>query len=140
MSDNRHKPPASDAAPHGRNARGALTHWQLRAALSCLSGQAPLRLAVREATRVCGVSREHFSRAFKIATGMSPTRWHLEQRLNRAQTLIAGNELSLAAIAAHCGFADQSHLSNTFKRLRQQSPGAYRRSLAVQSDGDDHIA
>ena len=117
-------------ALHGQKARGALADWQLRAALSCLRGQASLRVAMREAIHACGVSREHFSRAFKIATGTSPSRWHLEKRLDRAQDLIADSELSLAAIAAHCGFADQSHLTNAFKRLRQQSPGSYRRSLA----------
>jgi AraC family transcriptional regulator len=58
----------------------------------------------------------------------------MEMRLDRAQDLIAENELSLAAIAAHCGFADQSHLTNAFTRLRQQSPGDYRRSLADTRD------
>ncbi|MGY3232984.1 transcriptional regulator GlxA family with amidase domain [Luteibacter sp. HA06] len=85
---------------------------------------------MREATRACGVSREHFSRAFKIATGITPSRWHLEKRLDRAKHLIAENELSLAAIAVDCGFTDQSHLTNAFKRLRHESPGKYRRSLA----------
>src|SRR4051812_4414408 len=120
---------------HGRKARGALANWQLRVALSCMSNQTSVRLAVREATRACGVSREHFSRAFKIATGMSPSRWHLEKRIDRAQGLIAESELSLAAVAAHCGFADQSHLTNAFKRLRHQSPGAYRRSLVDSRPG-----
>jgi transcriptional regulator GlxA family with amidase domain len=84
------------------------------------------------------VSREHFSRAFKIATGMSPSRWHLEKRIDRAQGLIAETELSLAAVAAHCGFADQSHLTNAFKRLRHQSPGAYRRSLVERNGFTRH--
>jgi transcriptional regulator GlxA family with amidase domain len=130
MTDDTHRTPAPGPALHGRNARGALADWQLGAALWCLGNQTSLRLAVREATRACGVSREHFSRAFKVATGMSPSRWHLERRLDQAQQLIASSELSLAAIAAHCGFADQSHLTNAFKRLRHQSPGGYRRSLA----------
>lgn len=118
-----------EASLQKRSAPGALSNWQLAAALFSLSNQTSSRLAIRDATRACAVSREHFSRAFKVAIGMSPRRWHLELRLDRAQLLLAANESSLAAIAAQCGFADQSHFTNVFKRLRRQSPGGYRREV-----------
>jgi len=129
MNDESHGRSATGSMPRSRLARGALATWQLQAALICLTRKTSLRAAVRDAVQACGISREHFSRAFKISTGMSPSRWHIEQRLDRAQELLANSDLPLAAVAIQCGFADQSHFTNALKRLRQQSPGSYRRSL-----------
>jgi len=129
MSEDRHESSPNEASQQKRRVPGALSNRQLLAALCCLSNQISPRLAISDATRACAVSREHFSRAFKVATGMSPRRWHLEHRLDRAQLLLAADDSSLAAIAAQCGFADQSHFTNVFKKLRRQSPGGYRRAV-----------
>jgi len=37
--------------------------------------------------------------------------------------------MSIADIALHCGFATQSHLTATFNRLTNLTPGEYRRAF-----------
>ncbi len=74
-----------------------------------------------------GLSSFHFARQFKAATGHPPHEYHIRMRVDRAQELLRtrGREWSLAAIAAECGFVDQSHFSRHFKRVVGVTPGEY---------------
>lgn len=76
---------------------------------------------------VAGSSPFHFARQFKAATGHPPHDYHIRLRVDRAQELLRtrGREWTLAAIAAECGFADQSHFSRHFKRVVGVTPGEY---------------
>jgi AraC-like DNA-binding protein len=52
---------------------------------------------------------------------------HHHARVERAkQVLQAGTDLSLAEVAAHAGFSDQSQFSRHFKRLVGVTPGQFR--------------
>ena len=57
----------------------------------------------------------------------------LMRRLDRSRQLIGQNE-SLAAIAADCGFADHGHFSRTFNAAYGITPGQYRDALCVAVD------
>jgi AraC family transcriptional regulator len=74
-----------------------------------------------------GFSPYHFARLFRQTTGETPHRFVLRERLRRAQQLLAGTELPLAAVARECGFADQSHLACVFRRQLGRTPRQYRR-------------
>ncbi|RWK58467.1 AraC family ligand binding domain-containing protein [Mesorhizobium sp.] len=72
------------------------------------------------------VTRFQVIRDFKKAIGLTPAAYIRDRRLRRASSLIEqGLGLADAAIAA--GFADQSHLSRTFRATRGMTPGMYRR-------------
>ncbi len=72
------------------------------------------------------VTRFQVIRDFKKAIGLTPAAYIRDRRLRRASSLIEqGLGLADAAIAA--GFADQSHLSRSFRATRGMTPGMYRR-------------
>ncbi|GLS34465.1 AraC family transcriptional regulator [Mesorhizobium tianshanense] len=72
------------------------------------------------------VTRFQVIRDFKRAIGLTPAAYIRDRRLRRASFLIEqGLGLADAAIAA--GFADQSHLSRTFRATRGMTPGMFRR-------------
>jgi AraC family transcriptional regulator len=71
---------------------------------------------------VVGYSRFHFARAFQAAVGVSPHRYVVRRRLQRARTLLRIGKDSLAQIAAATGFSDQSHLSNWIRRVYGATP------------------
>ncbi|MEM7587055.1 MAG: AraC family transcriptional regulator [Acidobacteriota bacterium] len=77
------------------------------------------------------VSRFHFSRLFKQTIGRTPGQELTRLRVERAKELIHrdGRWKPLAVIAGECGFADQSHLGRSFKRLVGVTPGEFRRSI-----------
>jgi AraC family transcriptional regulator len=76
---------------------------------------------------VAGLNPYHFARQFKAATGLAPHQYAIMRRVERARQLLhAGTDLSLAEVAAHAGFSDQSQFSRHFKRLVGVTPGQFR--------------
>ncbi|TKB15692.1 MAG: helix-turn-helix domain-containing protein, partial [Mesorhizobium sp.] len=73
------------------------------------------------------VTRFQVIRDFNKAIGLTPAAYIRDRRLRRASALIErGFGLADAAIAA--GFADQSHLSRTFRAMHGMTPGMFRRA------------
>jgi AraC family transcriptional regulator len=67
---------------------------------------------------IAGRSPFHFSRVFARSVGMTPHRYVVHLRLQRAVELVREGQSSFAQIAARTGFADQSHLSRWVRRVR----------------------
>jgi AraC family transcriptional regulator len=71
---------------------------------------------------LAGRSPFHFTRVFAQSVGMSPHRYVVRLRLQRATELMRERRSGLAEIAASTGFADQSHLSRWVRRVHGVSP------------------
>jgi len=57
------------------------------------------------------------------ATGLPPHQFVITRRVERAKQLLhAGTDLSLAEVALHAGFCDQSQFCHHFKRLVGVTP------------------
>jgi AraC-type DNA-binding domain-containing proteins len=108
--------------------RGGLANWQERRALAFMEQRLDQSFPVSDVADACGLSVNHFSRAFRRSLGKPPHRWLLERRIARARELLQSTGLSLADIALACGFAEQSHFTRVFTRLVGLPPGAWRRA------------
>jgi AraC-like DNA-binding protein len=68
---------------------------------------------------------EHYIIAlFKSEIGVPPHQYVMARRVERARKLLNEGR-ALNAVAAECGFNDQSHLTRDFKRTFGVTPGAY---------------
>jgi AraC family transcriptional regulator len=76
------------------------------------------------------LSPYHFSRSFKLATGVGPQRYVIQRRIERAKRLLCQTGLPLARIAQETGFTDQSHLAQMFRREVGVTPGRFRAAMA----------
>ena len=79
--------------------RGGLAAWRLKRATEMMSetlGEGP---ALSRLATECGLSTRHFARAFRQSTGVSPHRWLLRHRVQRARELLRLQALPLADIA-----------------------------------------
>jgi AraC family transcriptional regulator len=107
---------------------GHLAPWQARRAKEFLSanlhGDVPLASVAAE----CNLSASHFAHAFRRTFGRPPHRWLMERRIDAVKNLLLTTRLSLVEVASQCGFADQSALNRTFRRIAGESPGQWRRS------------
>jgi AraC family transcriptional regulator len=74
-------------------------------------------VAVVALARIAGRSPFHFCRVFARSVGMSPHRYVVHLRLQRAIELLRDGRFGFAEIAACTGFADQSHLSRWMRRV-----------------------
>jgi AraC-like DNA-binding protein len=84
-------------------------------------------LDLRRLGEAAGVTRFQVIRDFKKAAGVTPSAFIRDRRLRRAGLLIEqGAPLALAAVEA--GFADQSHLTRTFRAMLGITPGMLQRT------------
>jgi AraC-like DNA-binding protein len=84
--------------------------------------------ALQDAASAAGMSYENFRKAFARETGVSPSKFRDQKRLEAAQTLLLRGEMTNAVIARSLGFRDESHFSRRFKQLSQQTPRDFRRA------------
>jgi AraC-like DNA-binding protein len=107
---------------------GGLSRAQARLSKDLLEANLDGNIALRHVAKACGLSTSHFTRAFKQTVGKPPYRWLIERRIDRARYLMVNSRLPLADIAVQCGFADQSALNRSFRRVYGISPGQWRRT------------
>lgn len=72
---------------------------------------------------VAGCEKFRFARAFTRCVGVTPHRYVVRRRIERARTLITAGKHTLAEIAALTGFSDQSHLHHWIKQICGVTPG-----------------
>lgn len=113
--------------PAQKAIRSGLAGWQRDLAIRRLLGNLTEDFPVADLAGCCGLSRSHFTRAFKNSMGTSPHRWLVRERVRRAAELLERTDDSIAEIALSCGFCDQSHLTRMFHAIVGVSPAAWRR-------------
>jgi AraC family transcriptional regulator len=74
-----------------------------------------------------GLSKFHFQRLFKAATGISPSRYHINLRMGEARRLLRETRMSVIDVALEVGYTDPSHFARLFRRETGLSPSEYRR-------------
>jgi AraC-like DNA-binding protein len=110
--------------------RGRPEHTAVRRARAHLRESWDQRVTLTELTAVAGLSRFELVRRFREQTGVTPHAYQSNLRIEHARRLL-GAGTPPAAVAAICGFADQPHLTRTFKRAVGVSPGRYARAVAL---------
>jgi transcriptional regulator GlxA family with amidase domain len=75
------------------------------------------------------MSERTFARRFRAATGTTPHRWLLDQRLRRAEELLESTDLAVDRVAAESGLGAGDTLRHHFTARRGVSPAAYRRTF-----------
>jgi AraC family transcriptional regulator len=92
---------------------------------SCLDDD----LTLQDLATETGYSRSHFLRVFHATTGMTPHRYLLQRRIERARRLLEQPDISIAEVAYSCGFSSQAHLTVAFRKACGVTPAEYRRRL-----------
>ncbi|MER0242452.1 helix-turn-helix domain-containing protein [Streptomyces sp. HSW2009] len=75
------------------------------------------------------MSLRTFARRFQDEVGMSPGRWLIQQRVNRARGLLENSDLSVEQIAGRVGFATATSLRHHLHAAIGVSPQTYRRTF-----------
>jgi AraC-like DNA-binding protein len=84
-------------------------------------------LDIDELAGLIRMSASHFTRSFRKTVGLTPHRYVIQCRVEKARELLSATDLPLTEIALAAGFSDQSHFSRRFQELTGFPPGAYRR-------------
>jgi len=97
--------------------RGSLGEDRLRRLRDYVVAHLDEPIGIEALADIAGRSPFHFTRVFTRSVGMTPHRYVVHLRLQRAIELVREGRSGLAEIAAHTGFADQSHLSRWVRRV-----------------------
>ncbi|RSK71010.1 transcriptional regulator FtrA [Enterobacter huaxiensis] len=81
-------------------------------------------------SRRVGMSQRTFLRRFQDATGTTPSRWLLNERLIRAKDYLENSRLSIDSIAEQTGFGQAATLRHHFRQHYALSPARYRKQFA----------
>ena len=84
------------------------------------------RLRMRDLAHEAGVHPVHLARVFRKFENRTPGEYQQHLQVRAACELLRDADWSLAAIAADCGFADQSHFTRVFRRMAGTTPARFR--------------
>lgn len=86
------------------------------------------RITIEDLAHIYSMNTTSLKAAFKSIYGMSIGAYAKEQRLLHAASLLTGSNLSVAEVAAACGYNSQSKFSAAFKALFKLLPSDYRKT------------
>jgi len=90
-------------------------------------------LAVSVLSRVAEMSQSHFSKLFKLSTGLPPHQFVLQERINRSKELLRQGDTKIVDIALGVGFENQAHFTTVFGNLVGMTPRQFQRSSGSEA-------
>jgi AraC family transcriptional regulator len=112
----------SEVAPIFVSQNISLTRTQLQQAIDYIHAHLDRDLSLFQIASIINISPTYFASLFKRATGTSPHQYVIQQRVERAKSLLSKTDMAIADIALQVGFSSQSHLTQQFKRLTGVTP------------------
>lgn len=116
-------------APAPARPVGGLAPWALNRVFAHLEASLAETVSLAELAALARLSPYHFSRAFKVSTGLPPHRWVQVRRVERAKALLAERDVSVLVVAAAVGYDNPGHFARIFRREAGMTPRDYRRSI-----------
>lgn len=113
-------------------------HWQVRRAIEFLQDNFREKFDLERIAQAAGLSKFYLERIFKQSTGLRLHTYMMLLRIDRAKQLLRFTGKPIADIALDLGFSDQSHFTNSFKKLTGASPRSFQRTLSHEApEGED---
>jgi AraC family transcriptional regulator len=109
--------------------RGGLAGWQKRLICDYIEEHVVEEIPLARLAALARLSHAHFCRAFKRSMGVSPHRYQIQRRIERAKAMLAEPGWSVTEIGVASGFAFASSFSQAFRRITGTTPSQFRVAL-----------
>jgi AraC-like DNA-binding protein len=112
-------------APEAGTSSAAARDPRVLAAIDLVHARLADDVSIDDMARAAGMSRFHFSRRFREATGASPYAFILRARAERAAELLRRGRRSVTEAAFESGFHDLGRFRHAFRATHGVSPADY---------------
>jgi AraC family transcriptional regulator len=118
-----------------------LSRPQLRRVTDYIEEHIDQDLSLARLAQVAEVSVSHLKTLFKRSTGLPVHEYVVQRRVERARALIVRDELPASQVALEAGFAHQSHMARSMRRVLGVTPASLaRRSRSIVARNSDGTA
>jgi len=116
-----------------------VTNSNIAKALQFITQNFIKQITLGEISKECGMSKYHFTRTFKSATGITFRKYHNKTRIEASKILLKKQKLNITEISYAVGFSDASYFSRVFRGLEGISPALYKKKIADSSHAQDYL-
>ena len=111
---------------------GPLTDRRLARVLEYMTAHYREPLALERLAAEAGISKFHFVRLFRAATGEAPYAYLVRLRMRAARRLLGDTDLTVAEVAGASGYPSATHFGRAFARHAGRSPSAFRAEVRAR--------
>jgi AraC family transcriptional regulator len=119
----------SNRMPATASLKGGMGPSRERRVLAYIEEHLNESISLEDLAQVAEISPNYLIALFRQSMGMTPHKYVIQMRVERARALLKQKQLTLLEIAQHCGFLDQSQFTTVFRRYAGVAPGHFRRLL-----------
>lgn len=102
---------------------------QLKPALEYIEQHYGQHISLETLARLTGFSPKYFCRYFRAIVHRSPIDYLNYYRIECAAHFLVNNDMNVAEVAVHCGFADSSAFIKQFRKYKGTTPKQYKMHL-----------
>jgi AraC family transcriptional regulator len=106
--------------------KGGMSRYRLKWVLDYIVDNLEADLSLSQLSAIAGMSPHYFSELFKQSTGLSPHRYVLRQKIERAKEHLCNPRLTLIEAGFEVGFENPSHFARVFRKVVGVSPSHFR--------------
>ena len=110
--------------------RGGLPPVRLKRVLEYIDSNLDKNITLSELADVVHMSLYYFAVLFRQSTGLSPHRFVLNKRVERAKELLRDPKLSVLDVSMNVGFEHQNNFARAFRRVIGVSPSQFKRECS----------
>lgn len=107
--------------------RQGISHAGLARVIMLMESRLEEPVASAALAKAAGMSLRQLERLFDRSFGMSPRRYYLDLRLQRARSMLQYTDMSIVEVAVACGFGSAAHFSRSYHGWAGKPPSAERR-------------
>ena len=106
---------------------GQLKDFYIQEAVNFMEHNYPREITVEDVADACKLNRSYFGRLFKKEMGCGPQEFLIRLRMSKAAELMKTTTNSIGSISAMCGYPNQLHFSQAFKKRYGLAPREWRK-------------
>jgi AraC-like DNA-binding protein len=112
-------------------------HTQLGKAIQFIEQHSHQGISLRDVAEHVHLSAAHLATKMKATTGYSVGQWIQRNRIRQACDYLANTDQTIEEIASALGWQDVTHFIRQFKKLKDETPAAWRRAQRKANETTD---